>query len=212
MRVDEGFETTADFALVAVVGAGIPITLQEVRTGTAATTTVSTSASLLAVSGELYLAAVSSKPYSPVNALTGLGLTWERVDKQCGGRDQTGTDLWYAIGLVSQGGPVTATLTGSPRNVVIAALRFSGAIGIGNVTSGNTNGVDGLCEAGSDSDRYSFSLEAADGAVVLSAVAARNRTHLPGSGFASVSEVVSGSGGQVASISVAIKNVSALPT
>ena len=209
VQVVQGFETTADFALVAVVGAGTPITLQEVRTGTATSSIVSTSGNLQAVSGALYLAAVSSKPYAPVNAVTGLGLTWARAVRQCSGRNQTGTDVWYAIGLVSQAGPVTAMLTGSPTNVVLSAQRFSGAVGVGNVVSGNTNGVDGPCRAGSDSASYALSLDAGAGAVVLSAVATRHRTHQPGPGFTSISEVQAGIDGAIAGVSAAIKSVPA---
>ena len=207
VQVIEGFETTADFQLVPLSGVGGSITLQETKTGTSTTTTVSTSENVQAVSGQLYLAAVASKKYAPVNSVTGLGLVWERVKSQCGGRAQTGTDLWYALGVATESGPVTATLTGSPNNVVISVSRFSGTIGVGNVVSGNTNGLDGLCDGGSDSETYSFNLEAGEDALIFNAVSMRSASHTPGAGYSSISEVVAGNGGSTASLSVAVKAV-----
>ena len=87
----------------------------EVRQGgSASSSSVTTATSLTGVNGHLYLAAVSSKPYIAVSTVTGLGLTWTRVAAQCGGRNQTGIELWWAQGAATTG-TVTATFV-SPAN------------------------------------------------------------------------------------------------
>src|SRR5262245_20285528 len=58
---------------------------QETATGWSGnSTSVSTSSNMSAVTSQLYLAAVSTKPNVSVTSVTGLGLTWTVVGAQCG--------------------------------------------------------------------------------------------------------------------------------
>jgi hypothetical protein len=138
------------------------------------------------------------------------------VQAQCSGRNQTGVEVWMAQGTPNGDGTVTATLASSPANAVIAVSRYSGAAAVnpvGNVISGNTNGIGGSCSDGSDNSSYSFNLATTvDGAVVYGAVAMRNNTHTPGAGFTEQVEIQQGSGGDVASVAVEDKSVATAST
>ena len=48
----------------------------------------------------LVLVAVASKPYRSITGVSGLGACWTLVRAQCGGRNQTGVDVWshYHVG------------------------------------------------------------------------------------------------------------------
>ena len=67
-----------------------------------------------------------------------------------------------AQGMPTGNGTITATLQSSTFNTVIAVSRYSGVdfnYPIGNIVSGNTNGIHGSCSGGSDSDSYSFNID-----------------------------------------------------
>ena len=86
----------------------------EVRVGFGdATASVTTTQSLDAVTGDLYVAAISTKPAGSVANVQGLGLTWQLLAVQCGGRSQTGVEVWTAQGTPNGAEPVTATLYSS---------------------------------------------------------------------------------------------------
>ncbi|RPH59307.1 MAG: choice-of-anchor D domain-containing protein, partial [Acidobacteria bacterium] len=158
--------------------------------------TVTTTTSLLGVTGHLYLAAISSKTYQAVTTVTGLGLTWTRVATQCAGRHQTGIDVWWAMGTASTG-TVTATLETAPSNALIVVSRYSGVAstnGVRLAVAGNSNGVNGACDNGSDSGAYSFNVTTTQGnSVIVGAAAIRSKTHTPGSGYIERGELVQGS-------------------
>jgi hypothetical protein len=189
------------------------IYLEEVTSGTAAgSPTVSTAADLRAVAGELYLAAVSSKPFEAVLDVTGLGLVWSPVTSRCSGRSQTGISVWMAQGAPSGDGPVSARLAEAPLNAAIAVSRYSGASSsssLGSVATANTNGPDGACSGGSDDAAYSVPLPVSEGAVAYAAVAMRNRSHTPGAGFAERLEVMAGSAGDAAAVALQDRSVDA---
>ncbi len=181
------------------------ISHSETRTGgSSGSNLVSTSTSLTGVAGDLYLAAVSTKPRVAVTGVSGMGLIWTPVRAQCAGRNQTGIEVWMAQGTPSGNGGVTATLGSAPLNAVIAVSRYSGvnsSTPIGNIASGNTNGAGGLCSGGVDSNGYSFDLPApTTGAVVYGAAAMRNRTHTPGAGYTERAEIAQGASGDIASV------------
>ncbi len=186
---------------------GGTVTFEEIQSGgSSGTIAVATSGNLIGVGGDLYLAAISSKPYKEVVDVSGLGLNWTLVRNQCAGRHQTGVEIWMALGVPSGNGSVTATFSGEIKNAVISVSRYSGADAsspVGNVISGNTFGIDGLCSGGSDTDSYSFDLTTTvNGSVVYSAVAMRNKNHTPGVGYTERSEFMQGSGGSAASVAV----------
>jgi hypothetical protein len=179
---------------------GGPVIFEEVQSGESMSLgSVTTAGSLAAVSGHLYLAAISFKPDVTVSTVSGLGLVWTPVRAQCAGRSATGIEVWMAQGSPTIGGPVTATLASVPKSAVIAVSRYSGVDTIGNLVSGNTNGVDGVCFGGTDNAGYAFNLTTTgDGAVVYGAVAMRNKRHTPGAGYEERVEIAMGTGGDVA--------------
>ena len=123
--------------------------------------TISTETNLSAVGGDFYLAAISTKPNVAVNAVSGLGPNWSRALAQCSGRDQTGIEIWIGQGSPDSDGPVNAVLEQDPENAAIIATRFSGVDPInpfGHTVSGNSNGENGGCSGGTDSDYYSFEI------------------------------------------------------
>ena len=67
--------------------------------GSSASATVATASAVPAVAGQLYLAAVSTKPGGvTVRSVSGLGLSWALMRAQCAGRAQTRLEVWWAIG------------------------------------------------------------------------------------------------------------------
>ncbi len=106
LTMDGDKNVTAIFDIF--IGGG-PVVFEELKSGgSASSTSVATTANLAAVQGDLYLAAVSTKPYVAVNSVIGLGLNWSLVDAQCGGRNATGVEVWLAQGTPTSAGPATA--------------------------------------------------------------------------------------------------------
>jgi hypothetical protein len=208
--------TKPNYITVAAAGGGGQVVHQETRTGGSSGAASVASAALGAAAGHLYLAAISTKPRVAVNAVAGLGLSWTRVRAQCAARNQTGIELWMAIGTPSGGGVVSATLAAAPINATIAASRYSGvnaAAPIGSVVSGNTLGAGGACSGGTDSGSYSFALSTpSTGGMVYGAAAMRNRTHTPGAGYTERAEIAQGSSGDIASIAAEDRAVSSSST
>jgi Divergent InlB B-repeat domain/FlgD Ig-like domain/K319L-like, PKD domain/Calcineurin-like phosphoesterase len=196
VSVDGSFNGPVDWALVALeirpqISEASPIVHEESQTGGASSSMmVTTSTNLTAVSGDLYLAAISLRPKKLVQSVAGLGLNWTLVESICSGNNNTtGMDVWMAQGIPQGGsnGVVTATFWSAPSTAVIAVSRYSGVAAtnpIGNVIAGNTNGLNGACSGGIDGNAYSFDLTTtANNAVVYGAVALKARTHTPGAGY-----------------------------
>lgn len=189
-----------------VAGASASIVHRETVTGAASGSTVSTSASVAAAPGDLYLLVVSSRPFQPIASVTGLGLAWTPVTDQCAGRNQGGVSVWRALGVPDGSGPVSATLSSSVNNAVIAVSRYSGADGVAPIVtavSANTNGIDGGCSGGSDDDSYSFDVPIGlEGTMVYAAIAHRHFSHTPGEEFTERAAIERGSLGETVSVSV----------
>jgi len=187
-----------------------PPTVSEVRhvqtvTGAAgAATSVATSTGISA-GADLYVVAVSTKPYEPVASVSGLGLDWLPVTDRCSGRGQTGVSIWRSHGQPSGPGTVTATFATAAGQAVIAVSRYSGvdlAAPIGSVIGANSNGTNGACVGGVDGLTWAIALAADAGSAPYGAVAHRNRAHTPGFGFHERAEIFAGAGGEAASVSV----------
>jgi hypothetical protein len=212
LTVDSDKDVTATF--VEEPAGGGAVVYEETRTGGAVSSdVVSTETELTAASGNLYLAAVSTKPHVEVTSVSGLGLIWTPVAAQCAGRSQTGVSVWMARGTPTGNGTVTAVLEKSPQNAVIAVSRYSGVDPVnpvGAVLSGNTNGSGGTCSGGSDNNSYSFDFTTTtDGAVIYGAVAKRHKAHTAGAGYTERAEVSMGSGGSVAGLSAYDQTIAA---
>jgi uncharacterized repeat protein (TIGR02543 family) len=203
-------------AIFTPVGGNNQVMHQETQTGKDTTTTVSTSANLIGVSGHLYLAAISTRPKVKVDTVTGLGLNWTLVKDQCSIREITGVEVWMAQGTPSSNGVVTATLEEEPFNSVIAVSRYSGVSiidPIGEIIAGNTNGLNGSCEDGPDTSFYSFDLTTTvNGAVIYGAAAMRSKNHTPGAGYTERTEVKQGLTSRIASVAVQDKGVASAST
>lgn len=167
--------------------------------------TVATSGALTAADGQVYLAAVSTKPYRTVYSVSGLGLTWSPIGDQCSARGQTGVAVWAAHGFPTGDAPVVVDLEQAATSSAVAVSRYSGVdllAPIGSARSVNTNGVDGACTGGTDSARYAFQLATPPGSLAYAAASMRTKTHTPGVGFTERVELVQGSGGSAASLAV----------
>lgn len=204
----------------ATPAAAAGVAFEGVSTGAAsASAVVATASAVPAAAGQLYLAAVTTKPgNSTVRSVSGLGLGWALVQAQCAGRGQARVEVWRAIGVPTGSTPVSASLSGSALNATIAVARYSGseaANPIGAVASANTRGLGGTCSGGVDNAAYSVSLPVSTaGAVAYAAVTMRNRTHTPGAGYTERAELLRGSGGDVASVALedrAVALAGALP-
>ncbi len=180
------------------------ISLKEMKTGgSSGAASVSTATDLTAADGNVYLASISSKSFQTVSAVNGLGLVWTKLQGQCSGRNQTGVSLWTATGTPSAySGVVTAVLSSSTSNAVIAVARYSGVGSLGGLVSANTNGVGGACSGGLDSSSYGLNLTTTGAnSVVYAAVAMRNAKHTAGGGFVQQVLVSQGSSsGSIASV------------
>lgn len=166
---------------------------ETVTGGSSASLTASTSGPLTAAAGHLYLAAISARPNVAAASVAGLGLTWTRVLTQCSGRNQTGVELWMALGTPTGDDQVTATFNSAPNGAAIIVSRYSGVDAknpLGVLVSGNTAGGIGACSGGVDNATYSFNLTASSGAMVYGVSASRNRTNTPGLGFTKRGELL----------------------
>ena len=179
--------------------------------GSTFSNTVSTS-NVTAVSGDLYLAAVSTQQSGgpgTVSGINGLGLSWSLLRRQCGGRGILNTEVWVGQGSPSGSGIVTANLNSTPNAAVIVVSRYSGTSGTGSIVSANTLGISGACSGGTDSDSYSVSLNILNSnALSYGAVSIRQRAHTPGALYTERLEIRSGSSGATAGIAIEDRSVS----
>ena len=169
---------------------------EETVTGSSDSSTTVTSASITGTTNHLYLASISEKGNLTVSSVSGLGLTWTLVKAQCGGRAQTRTEVWYALGPPSGSGTVTATFGSAPAEAVIAVSRYSGintTSPIGNTVGKNSVGVDdATCTGGTDANSYTANLTTTvDNSFAFGAVSLRARTHTAGTGYTERGEVSS---------------------
>ncbi len=176
--------------------------------------TVATTINLTAVEHDLFLAAIATRPRKQVTAITGLGLNWTLVKKQCSGRNATGVEVWRAQGAPSESGAVIATLAAAPSNAVITVSRYSGvahANPLGKVMSSNSNGVNGLCSSGVDTNFYALNMNtSAANVMIYSAATMRNRAHTPGPVYLERIEAKQGTASGMASLAVQDRRITSM--
>ena len=189
-----------------------PTVFEETQSGGSTNSpTVASAAPLSYAAGDLYVAAVAAKSHGAVTGVTGLGGTWTEVATQCSGRQQTGVSVWVTLDA-SSGGVATATVAGTPNNAAMVVARYSGAAAVAPLVAANTTGVDGAaaCAGGVDSPGYTVDVgTSVPGAVVVGAIAMRNRTHTPGAVYAQRAAVAQGSAGGVAAVAIVDQTVAA---
>ena len=194
-----------------ITSGGGEIVHQNTVTGTSTGGSSVTTSQSPGTQGGTFIAAITGKPHRTVASVNGLGLSWTLVDEQCAGRSQTGVSVWIANGTPTSAGNVTATFSDAPSGAAIIVSRYTGvdvANPVANTITGNTNGIGGNCSGGTDNSNYNFPMFANSGSTIFSAVAKRNKTHTPGSGFDQLSEVTAGSGGSAAGLDVQEKPIS----
>ncbi|MDH3300131.1 MAG: choice-of-anchor D domain-containing protein [Acidimicrobiia bacterium] len=186
------------------------VTVGAVYQGGSSASAFVTSGSVSVTPGNLYLAVVTTKSHQGVVGVSGLGGSWSLVDTQCAGRSQTGITV-YSTTNAGSSGVVTATLDGSPSNAAIAVVEYAGAdqaSPLGSPQSANTNGSNGACSGGIDSNTYSVPVTTTGAdSMVTGFVAIRNRTHSPGLGFTELVEFAQGSGGSAAGMAIQTQSV-----
>ena len=183
------------------------VMFEEVASGSSSgSSTVTTSTSLTGVTDHLYLASVSYRPDTTVTGVSGLGLAWSPVEEHCSSTGQTGVSVWQALGTPTGNGTVTATLSSSVSNAVIAVTRYSdvrGSAAVTGVVQGNTNGVDGACSGGSNTSSYSFNVTTTGtNSRVYGTVGKRQKFHTPGASYTERADIRSGNGNQAAGVAV----------
>ncbi|UCE01799.1 MAG: tandem-95 repeat protein [Candidatus Latescibacterota bacterium] len=173
--------------------------------GSSSTTSVATTASLLPVQGELYVAAVSTHPDARVDSVAGMGLTWSPLRAQCSARGVSGVDVWVGQGVPSAGS-VQVAFDRLVDNATLLVSRFAGvdpAIPVGASVSGNSNGVNGNCSGGTDSATYQFELNTSEaGGLLVAAVAPRDREHLAAAGWGELSTAAQGDSSRRAALAL----------
>jgi VCBS repeat-containing protein len=198
---DEGVQSNA--VVVGFVVDAAQVTHEQSASGAStAAASITAQSELVPVYDQLYVAAVSMAPQTPVQSVAGMGLSWTRVRAQCSGRAQTGVEIWIAHGSPTAGA-VTATFTQIPSQAVLVVSRYAGVDpgrARGVAVSLNTNGVNGACSGGTDSNTYSVDLPTSSQAgMLLLAAAALDRTHVPGPGFQTIAAQSSGDSSVTAS-------------
>lgn len=116
----------------------------------------------------IYIDAALGAP--DVSSVAGLGLTWSLVKAQCSGQGEHRIEAWSAIGEPSNTDPVIATLSGLPDGGYIAVERWGSVLvadPLGASSGYNTNGADGACSGGVDTNDATGSITTtANGSVV----------------------------------------------
>jgi 3-phytase len=183
------------------------VVIEEVHGGASSSSgRVATDDAVSAGAGDLYVAAVSLRGGSvSVRTVSGLGLSWTFLARQCTGRGLSAIETWTAQGVPSGDGPVAATLSSAPLAAVIAVTRYSNVRNdpIRGVVSRNTNGSAGACSGGTESGSYALDVTAtSEGSFLYGAVTMRHREHAPGERYRERVERRVGATGNVASVAV----------
>lgn len=168
--------------------------------GTASNTnSVSTASQVQAEANNVYLTAVVLKntgnPRPRLSSISGMNLTWQKIDDQCTAGNSPGLEIWRGVGSATSG-VVTATFTKAAANSIIAVTRYQvtdPTIAIGSSVSFNTWGIDGRCGRGTDTASYNNNINVGQNNVLVYAAALINTTsHTPGTGFTEREEIHQG--------------------
>lgn len=196
-------------------GGGLVQFEEVVSGGSTASLTVATETPPAAVANDLYLASITTKDLEQVASVSGMGMNWSLVAKQCGGRGQTGVEVWMARSSSPTAAAVTATFAAPADAAVIVVSRYSGvhsSTPLGIPVTASTLGISAPCDGtGFDDTAYSVPITtlAADG-IVFGAIAKRRKTHTPDASWVERVVAESGQGGSIAGV-VAVDSTIATP-
>ena len=182
------------------------VLFEDVVTGIAVdAVSVSTAANPVTAANDLYLAAITSKRLEHVTSVDGMGMTWTLVAKQCGGRGQTGVEVWMARSASPSAGAVTATFAQQTNAAVLSVSRYSGVHStapLGTPVTASTLGISAACsDTGTDTGNYAVPITAiANTGLVYGAIARRSNAHTPDPGWTEHVDTQAGSGGSTAGL------------
>lgn len=175
--------------------------------GSADTTDVTTAGQLSGEPGDVFVAAIATRPATGVKTVSGLGLDWFPVAAQCSGRGTTSVSVWGAVGVPTASGPVSVGVNGSGVNVSVIAAAYSGVDPVqpfGNIAGHNGSDRPGDCAGAVDETAYSLDVERVqEGNNTLVVTATRHRDLTVGPDFVARADAKAGTGGDVAGVSLA---------
>ncbi len=139
---------------------------------------------------DVYFAFVSIRTGSrTVDSVTGLGLTWGRLEVECDGNDTQRLEVWGARGNATTGG-VRVRLSGNPFATVVTAMRVTNAAAVGstgNIVTDNSS-LTNTCSGSVATAGYTYGYTPASGRLMLTATATGGRSHTPSAGFTEISD------------------------
>ncbi|KKW28377.1 MAG: Fibronectin type III domain protein [Parcubacteria group bacterium GW2011_GWA2_52_8] len=208
-----GNATISSAVTVTVNNAVSPPLHQGIVTASATTATSLSVSNVSAGANSLYLASVPiySNNYREVKSISGGGLTWSRVKRQCSAKIiQPWMELWSATGSPSSSFTATITLSGSPTRWSAIVSRYTGVdmtTPLEGVTGSNTKGMNTVCPndgTGIDTVAPSLALTASQSnSVLFVATHTRNKTiTIPATGFTQRAFILNTSGGDGANLYV----------
>src|SRR3989344_620791 len=208
-----GNATISSAVTVTVNNAVSPPLHQGIVTASATTATSLNVSNGSAGANSLYLASVPiySNNYREVKSISGGGLTWSRVKRQCSAKIiQPWMELWSATGSPSSSFTATITLSGSPTRWSAIVSRYTGVdmtTPLEGVTGSNTKGMNTVCPndgTGIDTVAPSLALTASQSnSVLFVATHTRNKTiTIPATGFTQRAFMLNTSGGDGANLYV----------
>lgn len=149
-----------------------------------------TTADLAGSTTDVYFVFVSIRTGSRVvDSVTGLGLTWARLDTECDGNDTQRLEVWGARGNATTGG-VRVQLSDTPFATVVTALRVTNAAAVGstgNIVTDNSSSTNN-CSNSSAAAGYTYGYTPGSGSLVLTGIATTGRSHTPGANFTELSD------------------------
>lgn len=144
----------------------------------------------------LFIAIVSIRTASrKVTGVTGLGLTWASVLRQCNRGGTEFVEVWAARGVASTG-TVQITLNNDPYAAAATVLRVDGASTSPNAefSSANANGI--TCGGGNTSSTYTRDVDQIGAnRLLIAATSTLGVSHTPGAGWTAHSDVSRNGGG-----------------
>ncbi len=124
----------------------------------------------------------------------------EKAGEQCGARNATRTEIWWAYGNPAYDDFISAKLEGNKLKAAVIAVNVYQGVNqstpIGKVITFNTKGVNGNCSGGKDTNTYYYKfLPTNNPAFIISFVSTRHYEHTPLGGFTEIAEIHTNRGG-----------------
>jgi hypothetical protein len=205
--IDSNISVVANFLQSQSDGSvSVPVHEQTINGTASRSDFIETESSFSFGSGQFFLVTMVTKPYRDISGVTGMGLDWFPVANQCGAREATGIHVWMAFGDANFSQPVKARFENSWKNAVMTISRYQNIDAnnpIANLVTMNTNGIDGTCSGGKDTDSFSMPMNiTSQNSRLVLATATRHYRFNTESNFAQRATLYNGSGGDVAGLAL----------